>query len=213
MGSAAGGVHLPNALNQPTLPCLATRATAPGRWPLAMRSWRAADNRSNAMEDRPTSSGLQTGRGVIGMGRSFRWLQKQYCPNPRAIEPLAGLLHGPLVVDGAAHARHHASHSPAQARLRHRKMAGGPTLRRCGLGWMRSTIKSTIWLMNRALVVEGAARSGKAAASRSSAEASILRRLLARHSGKPSARTPVRMWREMLAGTTAMQTAITVAVF
>jgi chorismate mutase / prephenate dehydratase len=68
-------------------------------------------------------------------------------------------------------------------------------------------------LMDRALVVEGVARSGKAAAFRPGREASILRRLLARHDGKLPARTLVRMWREMLAGTTAMQTAVTVAVF
>ncbi len=68
-------------------------------------------------------------------------------------------------------------------------------------------------LMDRALVVEGVARSGKAAAFRPGREAAILRRLLARHSGKLPARTLVRMWREMLAGTTAMQTAVTVAVF
>ena len=68
-------------------------------------------------------------------------------------------------------------------------------------------------LMDRALVVETVARSGKAAAFRPGREASILRRLLARHTGKLPPQTLVRMWREMLAGTTAMQTAVTVAVF
>jgi chorismate mutase/prephenate dehydratase len=68
-------------------------------------------------------------------------------------------------------------------------------------------------LMERARVVENVARSGKTATFRPGREASILRRLLARHSGKLPARTLVRMWREMLAGTTAMQTAVTVAVF
>lgn len=68
-------------------------------------------------------------------------------------------------------------------------------------------------LMDRARVVENVARSGKAAAFRPGREAAILRRLLARHTGKLPARTLVRMWREMLAGTTAMQTAVTVAVF
>jgi chorismate mutase len=68
-------------------------------------------------------------------------------------------------------------------------------------------------LMDRARVVENVARSGKAAAFRPGREAEILRRLLARHTGKLPARTLVRMWREMLAGTTAMQSAVTVAVF
>ena len=67
-------------------------------------------------------------------------------------------------------------------------------------------------LMDRARVVENVARSGKAAAFRPGREASILRRLLARHTGKLPARTLVRMWREMLAGTTAMQTPVTIAV-
>jgi chorismate mutase/prephenate dehydratase len=68
-------------------------------------------------------------------------------------------------------------------------------------------------LMDRARVVENVARSGKAAAFRPGREAAILRRLLARHTGKLPARTLVRMWREMLAGTTAMQTAVCIAAF
>jgi chorismate mutase len=68
-------------------------------------------------------------------------------------------------------------------------------------------------LMDRARVVENVARSGKTAAFRPGREAAILRRLLARHAGKLPAQTLVRMWREMLAGTTAMQTAVSVAVF
>jgi chorismate mutase/prephenate dehydratase len=68
-------------------------------------------------------------------------------------------------------------------------------------------------LMQRAQVVESVARSGKTAAFRPGREAAILRRLLARHTGKLPARTLVRMWRELLAGTTAMQTAVTVAVW
>jgi chorismate mutase / prephenate dehydratase len=67
-------------------------------------------------------------------------------------------------------------------------------------------------LMQRALVIESVARSGKPAAFRPGREAAILRRLLARHSGKLPARTLVRMWREMLAGTTAMQANVTIAV-
>jgi len=66
-------------------------------------------------------------------------------------------------------------------------------------------------LMVRARVVEYVARSGKTAAFRPGREASILRRLLARHTGNLPARTLVRMWREMLAGTTAMQAPITIA--
>ena len=68
-------------------------------------------------------------------------------------------------------------------------------------------------LIDRAQVVEGVARSGKASAFRPGREAAILRRLLARHTGKLPPQTLVRMWRELLAGTTAMQTAVTVAVF
>jgi chorismate mutase/prephenate dehydratase len=66
-------------------------------------------------------------------------------------------------------------------------------------------------LMERALVIENVARSGKAAVFRPGREAEILRRLLARHTGKLPPQTVVRMWREMLAGTTAMQTPVTVA--
>ena len=68
-------------------------------------------------------------------------------------------------------------------------------------------------LMERAQVVEGVARSGKTAAFRPGREASILRRLVGRHSGQLPAQTLVRMWREMLAGTTAMQAPINVAVY
>ncbi len=68
-------------------------------------------------------------------------------------------------------------------------------------------------LMQRAKVVEGVARSGKSAAFRPGREAAILRRLLARHTGKLPPQTLVRMWRELLAGTTAMQTEVTVAVY
>ncbi len=66
-------------------------------------------------------------------------------------------------------------------------------------------------LIDRARVVESVARSGKAAAFRPGREASILRRLLQRHTGKLPARTLVRMWREMLAGTTAMQAPVSIA--
>ena len=66
-------------------------------------------------------------------------------------------------------------------------------------------------LIARARVVEGVARSGKTAAFRPGREAAILRRLVARHTGQLPARTLVRMWREMLAGTTGMQSPVTVA--
>jgi chorismate mutase len=68
-------------------------------------------------------------------------------------------------------------------------------------------------LIDRARVVESVAQSGKPSAFRPGREAAILRRLLARHTGKLPPQTLVRMWRELLAGTTAMQTGVTVAVF
>ena len=68
-------------------------------------------------------------------------------------------------------------------------------------------------LIERAGVVEHVARSGKPAAFRPGREASMLRRLLARHTGRLPPRTIVRMWREMLAGTTAMQAQVSAAVF
>ncbi|HVY16661.1 MAG TPA: chorismate mutase [Rhodopila sp.] len=67
-------------------------------------------------------------------------------------------------------------------------------------------------LMERAGVVEYVARSGKPAAFRPGREASMLRRLLGRHSGALPPVTLVRMWREMLAGTTAMQGGFSLAV-
>lgn len=67
-------------------------------------------------------------------------------------------------------------------------------------------------LIERAGVVEYVARSGKPSAFRPGREASILRRLLSRHSGSLPPATLVRMWREMLAGTTAMQSGFSMAV-
>jgi chorismate mutase / prephenate dehydratase len=67
-------------------------------------------------------------------------------------------------------------------------------------------------LMRRALVVEQVARAGKRAAFRPGREASIIRRLLRRHGGRLPAQAVVRIWRELLAGTTAMQGPFTVAV-
>jgi chorismate mutase / prephenate dehydratase len=67
-------------------------------------------------------------------------------------------------------------------------------------------------LMQRARVVEHVARSGKPSAYRPGREASIVRRLLHRHGGELPPQTLVRVWRELLAGTTAMQGPFAIAV-
>ena len=67
-------------------------------------------------------------------------------------------------------------------------------------------------LMQRARVVEQVAKSGKRSAYRPGREASIVRRLLRQHRGELPPQTLVRIWRELLAGTTAMQAAFAVAV-
>jgi chorismate mutase len=67
-------------------------------------------------------------------------------------------------------------------------------------------------LMQRATVVEHVARSGKPAAFRPGREASIIRRLLAAHQGGLPRASLVRLWRELLAGTTSMQGGFTIAV-
>ena len=67
-------------------------------------------------------------------------------------------------------------------------------------------------LMRRALVVEQVAKAGKRGAYRPGREASMIRRLLARHSGPLPPQALVRIWRELLAGTTAMQGPFSVAV-
>jgi chorismate mutase / prephenate dehydratase len=67
-------------------------------------------------------------------------------------------------------------------------------------------------LMQRAKVVEHVARSGKPAAFRPGREASIIRRLLSDHQGSLPPVTLVRIWRELLAGTTAMQGGFSLAV-
>lgn len=67
-------------------------------------------------------------------------------------------------------------------------------------------------LMQRAGVVEQVAKAGKRGALRPGREAAIIRRLLARHRGSLPAQTLVRIWRELLAGTTAMQGGFSVAV-
>jgi chorismate mutase / prephenate dehydratase len=67
-------------------------------------------------------------------------------------------------------------------------------------------------LIRRAEVIERVAKTGKPAAYRPGREAAIIRRLLARHSGSLPPHVVVRIWREMLAGTTAMQGGFAVAV-
>ena len=67
-------------------------------------------------------------------------------------------------------------------------------------------------LMQRAEIVEYVARSGKPAAFRPGREAAIIRRLLGRHHGALPAVSIVRIWRELLAGTTTMQGGFSLAV-
>ncbi len=67
-------------------------------------------------------------------------------------------------------------------------------------------------LMQRARVVEAVARSGKRSAWRPGREAAIVRRLLGRHDGHLPPQAVFRIWRELLAGTTAMQGGVRVAV-
>jgi chorismate mutase len=67
-------------------------------------------------------------------------------------------------------------------------------------------------LMQRAGIVEYVGRSAKPAAFRPGREASIIRRLLGRHHGALPPVAVVRIWRELLAGTTAMQGGFSLAV-
>jgi chorismate mutase len=67
-------------------------------------------------------------------------------------------------------------------------------------------------LMQRAEIVEYVARSGKPSAFRPGREASIIRRLLGRHKGALPRVSLVRIWRELLAGTTSMQGGFSLAV-
>lgn len=67
-------------------------------------------------------------------------------------------------------------------------------------------------LMQRARVVEAVGRSGKRSAWRPGREAQIIRRLLGRHTGHLPQHALYRIWRELLAGTTAMQGGFRVAV-
>lgn len=71
-------------------------------------------------------------------------------------------------------------------------------------------------LMQRAEIVgqvgASAAKAGSGVALRPGREAAIIRRLLARHAGELPPRTLVRIWRELLAGTTTMQRPFVIAV-
>jgi chorismate mutase len=67
-------------------------------------------------------------------------------------------------------------------------------------------------LMRRAAVVEHVAQQGKPAAFRPGREAAIIRRLLVRHSGALPPAALVRIWRELLAGTTSIQAGFSLAV-
>jgi len=67
-------------------------------------------------------------------------------------------------------------------------------------------------LIERGRVVEEVAKTGKRAALRPGREASIIRRLLARHSGSLPPQAIIRIWRELLAATTGMQGGFTLAV-
>ncbi len=68
-------------------------------------------------------------------------------------------------------------------------------------------------LIRRARVVEAVARSGKRSALRPGREASIIRRLLARHQGALPPQALYRIWRELLAATTGMQDGFALAVY
>ncbi|HUN39197.1 MAG TPA: chorismate mutase [Acetobacteraceae bacterium] len=68
-------------------------------------------------------------------------------------------------------------------------------------------------LMRRARVVEAVAQAGKRSALRPGREASIIRRLLARHQGSLPPQALYRMWRELLAATTSMQGGFALAVY
>jgi chorismate mutase len=67
-------------------------------------------------------------------------------------------------------------------------------------------------LMRRAEVVERVGAAKARVAVRPGREAAIIRRLVARHEGSLPPQSLVRIWREMLAGTTAMQRPFVIAV-
>jgi chorismate mutase / prephenate dehydratase len=67
-------------------------------------------------------------------------------------------------------------------------------------------------LIERGRVIEEVARTGKRTALRPGRQAAIIRRLVARHQGALPPIVVVRIWLELLAGTTAMQAPFAVAV-
>jgi chorismate mutase len=67
-------------------------------------------------------------------------------------------------------------------------------------------------LMQRAAVVERVAALRGKVPLRPGREAAILRRLVARHRGRLPVQSVVRLWRELLAGTTAMQAPVLISV-
>ena len=91
---------------------------------------------------------------------------------------------------------------------------GSPAARLAALRGELDSIDDAIHdlLMRRAGVIEAVARSGKRSALRPGREASIIRRLLARHHGTLPPQALYRMWRELLAATTSMQGGFTLAV-
>jgi len=88
--------------------------------------------------------------------------------------------------------------------------AGGLAALRAQLDTIDDTIHDL--LMRRARVVDAVAQSGKRSALRPGREASIIRRLLARHQGSLPPQAIYRLWRELLAATTAMQGGFAIAV-
>jgi chorismate mutase / prephenate dehydratase len=98
-----------------------------------------------------------------------------------------------------------------------RRNAAPPASSQVGLAALRAEldrIDNTIHdlLIERAGIVEQVARSGKPAAFRPGREASIVRRLIAQHRGALPPMALFRIWRELLAGTTAMQGGFSMAV-
>ena len=116
-----------------------------------------------------------------------------------------------IVPDAAAPnaAAPHAAAEKAPAPQDGWRTGGLPALR-AELDKIDSTLHDL--LIQRAEIVEHVARSGKPAAFRPGREASIIRRLLARHRGALPPVTLVRIWRELLAGTTSMQGSFFLAV-
>jgi chorismate mutase/prephenate dehydratase len=107
----------------------------------------------------------------------------------------------------AAHSKGGSEEAPAEDGWRR----GGLPALRAELDRIDNTVHDL--LMQRARIVEYVARSGKPAAFRPGREASILRRLVGRHQGALPPVSVVRIWRELLAGTTSMQGGFSLAVY